>query len=475
MRIHWMQVVGALLAMIVPAGLLAQAPNGRISLEPTTRPDSHPASIKLNLDQAVATALRNSKTLRTSVEAILKARGRVNEAKSAYLPTASSDTQFIHLDSGTSVQIPVSPTETANLPIVMQDQKQVSITASVPLDIMGEIKAAVDAAHFNLIATRLDYDRARNQLVADVKSAYYNVLRAQAFQGVAEQALKNAEDRLATAQAYLRAGTGTRFDVLRADTEVANARQNLIAAKNRVTLAIAALNNVLSLDQNTPLEVADVPGEDKSPVKGFDQAVEEAYRLRPEIMQAEAGIHAAEKGIHLAKRSYLPSAGLAWVFQYTPDNGAFSPKETSWSAVLKVTIPIFDGGVTAARVQQAKADLNTAKLAKLQAQDGVALETRQAYLSVVEAQDRLAVTNAALAEAEEQYRLAQVRYKAGVTQTPGGSPLLEISDAQTALTQAQSNRINARYDLQDAIAQLERAMGRYAQETSSVNAKPAKK
>lgn len=453
----------AFLAIACVSGTWAQTPNGRIVLEPTTRPNSHPAQMKLTLDDAIATALRNSKTLRAGVEAILKARGRVNEAKSAYLPTASSDTQFIHLDSGTSAQIPISPTEVATIPIVMQDQKQVSITAAVPLDIMGEIKAAVDAAQFGLIATRLDYDRARNQLVADVKSAYYNVLRARAFQDVAEQALKNAEDRRSTSDAYLRAGTGTKFDVLRAETEVANARQNLIAAKNRVTLAIAALNNVLSLDQNTPLEVADVAGQDQPPVKGFDQAVEEAYRMRPEILQAEASIHAAEKGIHLAKRAYLPSAGLAWVFQYTPDSGDFSPKETSWSAVLKVTIPIFDGGVTAAKVQQAKADVNTAKLAKLQAQDGIALEARQAYLNVVEAQDRLNVTSAALAQAEEQYRLAQVRFKAGVTQTPGGSPLLEISDAQTALTQAQSNRINAQYDLQDAIAKLERAMGRYAQ------------
>ncbi len=462
---RWMLATAALLCVAATASV-AQAPNGRIVLEPTTKPTSHPASVKLTMDEAIATALRNSKTLRINVEAIQKARGKVNEAKSAYVPTASSDAQVIRLDEGSSATFSTG-TGSMTIPLAKETQKQLTVTATLPIDIMGEIKAAVDASQFSLIATRLDYDRARNQLVSDVKSAYYNVLRAKAFQSVAEQALKNAEDRLSTADAYLRAGTGTKFDVLRAETEVANARQNVIAARNKVTLAVASLNNTLNLDQNTPLEVGDVTGSDQAPVKEFGQAVDEAYKQRPELMQADAYIGAAEKGIHLAKRSWLPSAGLAWSFSYTPDAGGFSPKETSWTAVAKVTIPIFDGGVSASRMQQAKADLNSAKLQKLQAQDGVALETRQAYLNVVEAQDRLDVTSKALAQAEESYRLAQVRFKAGVTQAAGGSPLLEISDAQTALTQAQSNRINAQYDLQDAIAKLERAMGRYAHDAGT--------
>ena len=103
-----------------------------------------------------------------------------------------------------------------------------------------------------------------------------------------------------------------------------------------------------------------------------------------------------------------------------------------------------------ARAQQAAADLSVAAVAKQQALDGIALEVRQDYLNLTDARERLSVANAAVAEAQEQYRLSKVRYAAGVTQIAGASPLLEVSDAQTALTQALTNQVNARYDVYGA-------------------------
>lgn len=190
-------------------------------------------------------------------------------------------------------------------------------------------------------------------------------------------------------------------------------------------------------------------------------------------MQAEAGLQAALKGIKLADRSSLPAMGIAWNFQYTPDAGGFSPKTTAWVAVAKVTVPLYDAGVAGARRQQAAATAETARSAKLQVLDGIALDVRQAFLGAAEASERLSVTSSALEQAEEQYRLAQVRFQNGVTLTPGASPLLEISDAQTALTQAQTNHVNARYDVEAARAKLERAVGRFAYDTSPGPGMPA--
>lgn len=452
--------VAAFLALCCSTPLWAQAP--AVQTAPTTQPGSTPPARKLTLDDAVNLALRNSKSLRIAAEGVIKARGRVNEAKAAYLPTINSDTTFTRLDEGSSVTFPGPSGDPQTIPLVRQDQKSVAIVAALPIDIVGQIGAAVSASEFQEIAARLDFNRTRNQVVLDVKNAYFDVLRARAFVGVVEQALQNAKDRLSTAEAYLRAGTGTRFDVLRAETEVANAQQNVISAKNRVNLATAVLNNVLNLDQNTPIETEETADVNTGDVVSFDDAVTEAYRNRPEILQSDAFIRAAEKGVTLAQRSVMPSVSLAWNFQYTPDAGGFSPKTTSWAALARVSLPIFDAGVSRARIQQARADVATTKINKQITMDSVALEIRQAYLSVVEAQERLKVTTAALTQAQEQYRLAQVRFREGVTLVPGSSPLLEISDAQTALTQAQVNQINARYDLQNARARLDRAIGRYA-------------
>lgn len=439
---------------------------------PTTQPGSTPPARRLTLEEAVEIALQNSKALRVAAEGVNRARGRVNEARSGFLPSLSAQATFTRLDEGSSFTIQQGG-QTITIPIVKQDQKSVGISALLPIDILGQIRAATQLAQFQEIAARLDYNRTRNQVVLDVKSAYYDLLRARAATRVAEQALQNAKDRLATAEAYLRAETGTRFDVLRAQTEVANAEQNVITARNRVNLATATLNNVLNLDQNTPLETVELADAPAPALPDFNAAVEESYRTRPESLQADAQIRAAEKGVVLAQRTILPSLSLGWNFSYTPDQGGFAPKETSWVATATLTIPLFDQGLHQARTQQAKADVSAAKLNKQVTLDGLALEVRQSYLALVEAQERLSVASAALAQAEEQYRLAQVRFQAGVTLTPNTSPLLEISDAQTALTQAQNNQINAQYDLQNARARLERAMGRYAYDGAAKPGLPA--
>ncbi len=457
----WIGLVGATLGVCLVPSAPAQAPG------PTTVPGSKPAARKITLQSAVETALGNSLALRAAAQQVVKARGALNESKSAFLPTLSAEGSLTHLDQGVTAQLGADPSQ--RITIVKQDQKSATITAAVPVDISGMLKAAASLSEFQYLIARLDYNRQRNQLVQDVTTAYYDVLRAQAFVEVAEQALKNAEERGRIAEAYLKAGTGTKFDVLRSQADIANARQNLISARNRVDLATAALDNIMGLDQNTPLELEPLPSP-PSPVTPppLDAALDEAYRVRPEVLQAEAGIKAAEKGHYLASRSQLPTLAVAWSQQYTPDAGAFGRK-SSWAAVAKVTVPIFDGGVGAARRQQAEASLEAARLSRRQAMDGIALEVRQAYLSLVEANERLKVAEAALAQAEEAYRLAQVRYKAGVTLTPGGSPLLEISDAQTALTQAQTNKINAQYDVETARTRLERATGKYAY---GANARP---
>jgi outer membrane protein TolC len=90
------------------------------------------------------------------------------------------------------------------------------------------------------------------------------------------------------------------------------------------------------------------------------------------------------------------------------------------------------------------------------------LDVQQAYITLVQARDRVQVTNVGVAQAQESYRLARVRYNAGVSQQVGVSPELEVSNAQTTLTQAESNRVNALYDYNSARAQLDRALGRYS-------------
>jgi len=94
--------------------------------------------------------------------------------------------------------------------------------------------------------------------------------------------------------------------------------------------------------------------------------------------------------------------------------------------------------------------------------DQVQVDVQQAYIALVQARNRVAVANVGLGQAREAFRLARVRYNAGVSQQTGVSPQLELSNAQTTLAQAQSNQVNALYDYNSARAQLDHAVGRYS-------------
>lgn len=430
---------------------------------PTTPAASSPVARRMSVGEAVAVALRESKALRYASEGIRKARARTLEGRAASLPTVSVGATMTHLDEGAGAAFTGGDGQSRTVSLARQDQPVIGIQATLPVDVTGMIRAAVEADEFVEIVARLEVARVRSQVALEASVACHDLLRARAAAVVAETALTNAQDRLAMAESYERAGVGTRFEALRAQADVAGARQTRIAAQNRISMVVAALDHALGIDQNTEIELTETPGVD--PAGGTLAAeIEAAYRERPEIAQAEAGIHAARRGVRLARRSSLPTVALAWNAQYTPTPAGFSPRNTTWAVVAQVNIPLFDQGLARARVGQASAEVSQAEIGRQQALDGVALEVRQSHLAVADARERLAVAGAAAVVAREQYRLAQSRYRAGVTQSPGTSPLLEVSDAQTALTLALTNEVNARYDVQTAQAHLDRAVGRWPAE-----------
>ncbi len=432
----------------VPTGTGAPA---RVST--TTPPRSTPAALKVTPAEATALALKNSRALRSAAQALEGALAGADEARASAKPSLGAVGTVARMDKELAATLPGM----GDILLNRENQANVALQAMLPIDITGMIRTAVKASDLQVAMARLGVEQARLGVVLAVRTAYYDVLRARAFAEVAEAALKNARERANIADAYEKAGTGTKFDVLRAETEVANVAQSALMAANGVKLATAALNHALGIDQNTPTETVEAP--DASAAPDLPAALEQAYAKRPEPAQAEAGIRAAELGIRLAQRSALPTLGVSWTGRYTPDDAGLAPQKTSWMAAAQVNLPLFDQGLAKARVRKAKSDVEAAANGKQQLLDGIALQVRQAHLDLANAGERLTVTAAALQQAEEQYRLSQVRFETGVTQMPGASPLLEVSDAQTALTQARTNHLAARYDILTARARLDAAIG----------------
>ncbi len=459
-----------------------QTANSPLLYSPTLQQlQGRAASGPLTLQRAVALAISASRPLALAQEALLHAEGITNQARSAFSPTLSENFSYTRLNKGQSASFGGT-----NVQLVNPNQITLNTEASLPLDIFQQLKAAKDQAEFNEIAARISVNQTLNQTVQTVKADFYSVLRARALVIVAQESLKNNLDQLSDAEKRLKAGTAAPFDVLSAQTNVANAQQQLITARSSVSLAIASLNNAIGLNIDTPLHVSGAGAVETPPgvqppaatVQGagssddisnvgsefeqntlgpvYSHLVQEALHTRPDVLAARAALAAARRGLYIALRSYLPTVSLSAQFSYQPNAAGFSPQTTSSQVSVSVSIPIWDGGISRAAKEQAHASLSNNQTLLRQAEDQVTLDVRNAYLTLLQARDRVAVANQALAQARESYRLALVRYTSGV------STQVEVSNAQAALTQAEQNQVNALYDYNSDRSALDAAVGRYS-------------
>jgi outer membrane protein len=432
------------LAVVLSAGALAQQqPSG------------------LTLQDSIRIALQNSRSLRTVLEDERKANARVREAKGARLPQLDISANYRRLDRVPKARFPsfdpVSGTFTFNeIEIQPIDSGTGTVSLSQVVDISGVVRTATDAASLFSRIANLDVQRTRNDVVLQVKQAFYDVLRAQELVRVAEESLRNAEVRRKLAQAAVDAGVSPKLDVMRAEAAVAAAEQAVITARNALQLAKSAFNNVLGRRVDEPVEL--LPVDEQVPESAdFNQYLQEALAKRPEMIQANLGISLAEKQITAAKRDQLPTVVVRGQWDFNLKTSTFQPRESSFTTIAAVQFKIWDSGQTQGRVEQARADVDKAKITIENVREGIALEVRSAYLGLQEAREKVAVAEKGLQAATESLRVARLRYEAGV------SNQLELSDAELAYTQAEQNLVNARYDLRVAWARLEKAMGRYAQ------------
>lgn len=197
-----------------------------------------------------------------------------------------------------------------------------------------------------------------------------------------------------------------------------------------------------------------------------DEAFREALSRRPEVQQAQENVRLNRERIRFEARARRPELALFGSYTLTPDATGLAAVDHQWRVGANLSVNVFDAGLIRSRVRQAEADRDTAQAQLVQVQQSVALEVRTALLNLREAQERRQTTAANVQQAQEALRIAQVRYRSGV------STNVEVTDAQVALTDAETNQVNAEYDYLNAEAALARALGRYAPPTAGSASPP---
>lgn len=400
----------------------------------------------LTLDEAVNIALQNGYTVLISQTRINRQQAVVSEAAGQLGPKVNFNATYTRFDRQGTANF--GGQEVVTSPI---DTKSFSIGGSLPLDINGALHHQLGAAKANLRATEFNFATAGNDIKLNARSAFFQVLRAQRLVTVQEQALKDAQEQLKNTQLLEQGGVAAHVDVLRVQSLAQQAETDLIAARNSLAVAKAAFNAVLARPVDTPVDLVDITALPAQP-KNEDQLRQQAHAQRPEaksLVEVAKGFTELRRA---AEASLLPALSLGVNYNRNLDTGAFAQPYTL-SGNLMLSFPIFDSGIARARAKQSKQDEEQTKIQLAQTLEGISQEVRDAMTNLTNAKERLDSAVKQVEYTTENLRLARIRYQAGE------GILLQVTDAETLLTQARNQEVTARYDYLTAYAQLQHALG----------------
>jgi outer membrane protein TolC len=307
-----------------------------------------------------------------------------------------------------------------------------------------------------LTATRFNYSATTNDVILGVKQAYYLYLAADALVRVREEAVKSRELLVNQARGFFEVGTRAKIDVARAEANLFSARADLIGAQNGVKIGLVNLKNAMGVDDlpGVPVAPADVT-RTIMPTLTLDEARRVGYLTRPELKSFDSQRKAQDQRIATARRGHLPD--LVFGADVGRDGAASVGRRFAWNSVWEIgvslNIPIFDGLRTTNRVQEEMSNYEVIRAAEESQRQQIAQEVESSYFRTVEADERIKANDAALAAARENLELANGRYQVGV------GTIIEVTDAQTTYTDAQTRYIQSVLDYKIAEAQLTRAMG----------------
>jgi outer membrane protein len=398
----------------------------------------------LTLDEAVRTARERQPALRSARAGTEAARARSDLARSSLLPQVDASARYGR--------------DTSNVPGAAESWDTsgswlYGATLSQLVWDFGKSTGRFRAAREGAAAQEQAERSTAIDVLLDVRSAFFSARAARDLVGVARETLENQEAHLRQVQAFVEVGTRPEIDLAQARTDRANAEVQLIVAENTYVVAKARLNQAMGVERSTDYRVADdalpaLEGEDGP----LETLVDEALRARPDLASLEASRRSQQAVVDAARGGYLPTLGVQT--SLVESGPELDSTAWNWGASATLSWNLFAGGATRAEVREARAGLDAIDAQADALRQSVRLEVDSARLALRATKSALGAAEEALVNARERLRLAEGRYQAGA-----GS-LLELSDAQVALTSAAAQQVRAEYELASARAELLRALGR---------------
>jgi len=407
------------------------------------------ASESAVLEELILKARQNNPLISAAEERVIQAEGAVQQSGAKMGPKLSAGLAAIWPKDRF---IPIE-----GLPIGFGNIYIAAVGFTQTIYAGGSLFASKEAAKLAREAANAEKERICQTVTNSVRVAYYNWKRACEKEKVSKEALVLAGDHLTRAEKLYKSGLIGKGDVLRGKVAVADAELNQIKADNAVEISISAIERAVgfSLDKSQiegDKAVLDTDAYIETPFKS-DGYINAAYENRMEIKMYDLMSRRALKIARAAKGELLPNIIAAGAVMNSGNE--FFPsgnEEIVLSLVARWTI--FDSGEVAAKTKQAIAQGKELLYLIKDMKNTIKMEVTQADLYLKSARSRLEVAERQVTESEEDYRIAVRRYEEQVGTN------LDVLDARLALTKSRTEKVDARYDLYIAEANLLYALGK---------------
>jgi len=407
----------------------------------------------LSLSQVIQIAYKNNKDIQIQEQEIAVAGAGILGASSNFLPRLDIDAGYTR--NGAAAAAPAQGKKDPGIFTGFKNDNSLGASLSQIIYSGGfntanlnQAKVALQVQEETLRAKKLD-------LEFEAKRLYYGLLLAYETERIAQELVDNAKAHYMDVKNRYGQGASSKFDLLQSDVQVSLLIPELVKARNAVDLIKAELKKLLAFKQQEELEVADQQLRYSLLKIREDDFLKQAYLNKPEMILRSLGIDISSWSIQMAKSGWFPQLNANLGYDYRSNNIAnmFNRRHDNWSAGVSLSLPVFDGFSTKAKVDAARARYKQALLTKENLVDQIAVDIRQACLDLKQSETIINSQKDNVGKAKEALRIANVSYDNGEAKN------LDLLDAQLSVGQVETNLSQGIYDYLMAKAELDRTLG----------------
>ena len=400
-------------------------------------------TIDISLEECLKFALGNNPRIQAAMQDVFASDYRIRQAWASYFPQFGWQTGYTRIR-----QLQLSDVFRQNL--VFNYFVLGQISASQMLYDFGVTQNQVTIRKLDNQGYKITLTGTVNDVICQVKQAYYNLQYAIEAKKVAEDMVAKYAAFYDQAKAFYTVGTKPKVDVTIAEVNLSNAKLTLIQAENAVDIAMAKLNNTMGLPYFNKYKISENLRYEPCDVS-LEAAIKIAQESRPEFQLAEVKVEEARQNVKLVKKSYFPQLSVEGQFQV---GGRTPASNYGYNFGGYLNFPTINGMLIKNEIKEAKALHSKEQANAINTKNNIYYEVQESYFSLKEKKNKIPVAFLGMKQAKENYELSYGRYKVGV-----GNPI-ELKEAQVQYQNAQLTYYQTMYEYNTARATLEKVIGK---------------